>query len=340
MQPALPRDGEDLKISIVSPTHNHSKYLPQNLDSLLGQEYLNFEVIVVNDASTDETHEVLTEYERKHPRLKYLRLDKNKGTIGAFNEGLKIATGDMIYGSASDDYLATPHFLRMVSTAMKQKPEAAGVFGQAEMVSAETGKSIGMLGGVAGRHGYVPPEICVRAFFSHQMLIPGVSCVWRRDLVERIGGYPEDLGPQSDYFVNHTAASLAGVVYLPKKVAVHRMSTNSYNANVETKRRIRNYVLAEKRMRVLGLHQHVPQELINSWRERLIIGLMAIEPQTKIFQIFKDIIGQLNSEFWSYVPEKQKAFFQSIPVECEKQSEDLIQLKNWAMQEFRKETGV
>jgi len=329
-----------LKISVISPSYNHASFLPQNLDSLLNQTYPHFEVIVVNDASTDSTHEVLSTYAAKNSRLIYHRLERNQGTMGAFNAGYQLATGDLIYGSASDDYLATPFFFERVINLISQNPQAAGVFGLADMVSAETGKSIGFLGNMGGQSGYVPPEDCMNFFLAHNALIPGVSCVWRKDLVDQIGGYPVELGPQSDYFVNHALAGLAGVVFLPKKVAVHRMSTSSYNARVTFQQRIRNYALVEKKMRELKLHEGIEPSVFISWRERLIENLMVAAPQRQMFQFFREIIGSLNSEFWSYAPESSKTFFSSIPSECDRLEKELSELKNWALNEFKKETGV
>lgn len=341
--PPLKPKGDGIRFTIISPTYNHAKYIPQNLESLLGQDYPNFEVIVVNDASTDETHEVLTEFARKDKRIVYHRLEKNKGTMGAFNEGWKLATGDMVYGSASDDYLATPHFLRQVSDAMEKAPQAAGAFGMAEMVSANDGTPMGMLGGIVGHHGYVSAENCWKAFLTHSAIIPGVSCVWRKDLVDLIGGYPEELGPQSDYFVNHALPAMTGVVFLPKKVAVHRMSTKSYNADNTFEKRMRNYAKVEKSFRRLNLHLGINEAVFDAWREHLIESLGAFGYQRNLFKVFRDIEERANPnniDVWSYLPDDTKKFLESTYSERARLEADLETKKKWAIAEFKKECGL
>jgi glycosyltransferase involved in cell wall biosynthesis len=339
----LPLDtgGRAIKISVISPSYNHARYIRQNLDSLLGQEYSNFEVILVNDASTDETHDIATEYAKKDSRLIYLRLEKNKGVMGAFNEGYKLATGDLIYGSASDDYVV-PHFFEKVADSMKKAPQASGVFGQAEMIAADTGKSRGLLGGIVGHFGYVSPEICWQSFLTHRALIPGVSCVWRKDLVDMIGGYPEELGPQSDYFVNHALPAIAGVVFLPKTVAIHRMSSKSYNADVTFQQRVRNYAMVEKHFRRLKLHEKINPKIFEAWRNQLIENLGVFIAQRKLFSLFRDIEQHTtkDSDFWSYLPDETKAFLTHVHSECDRLESKLDEFKAWAAEEFKKETGV
>ena len=176
-------------------------------------------------------------------------------------------------------------------------------------------------------------------FLSHQALIPGVTSIIRRDLVERIGGYPIELGPQSDYFVDHALAGLAGVVFFPKRVAVHRMSEISYNASVSFQQRIRNYCLVEKKMRALHLYDGFDSNTIISWRRSLVDDLMLASRQIQLFQLFKQIIDSHNVIFWMHLPEAPKAFFKSIPGECERLGKDLVELKAWAMDEFKKTVG-
>lgn len=87
--------------SVVIPTYNRAETLPRAIDSVLEQTHDSFELIVVDDGSTDHTPELLDEYD--DPRLTVERLNKNRGAAGARNVGIRRAEGDYISFLDSDD---------------------------------------------------------------------------------------------------------------------------------------------------------------------------------------------------------------------------------------------
>lgn len=92
------------KISIIVPVYNTAKYLPKCIDSLLNQTYDNFEIICINDGSTDNSLSLLEEYSKKDFRLKVFT-QENLGQGAARNYGLEIATGDYVSFIDSDDWV-------------------------------------------------------------------------------------------------------------------------------------------------------------------------------------------------------------------------------------------
>lgn len=89
-------------ISIIISVYNEEKTLRQCLDSLLVLEYPNHEVIMVNDASTDNTLAILQEYQKKSKKIKVVTYTVNKGVPGARNEGMKAAKGDIFVFTDAD----------------------------------------------------------------------------------------------------------------------------------------------------------------------------------------------------------------------------------------------
>ena len=92
-------------VSIILPNYNHSNYLQDRLDSIFNQTYQNFEVIILDDASTDTSLDVLYPY-RNHPKVSYFIINK-KNTGSPFQQwkkGLELAQGDFIWITESDDY--------------------------------------------------------------------------------------------------------------------------------------------------------------------------------------------------------------------------------------------
>ena len=93
-----------VEISVIIPCYNVEKYLNECLDSIITQSFDDIEIICVDDGSTDNTPNILKEYERLDSRVK-LFFQENKGVGAARNKGLSHASGNYIYFADSDDYL-------------------------------------------------------------------------------------------------------------------------------------------------------------------------------------------------------------------------------------------
>jgi glycosyltransferase involved in cell wall biosynthesis len=94
------------KVSVIVPSYNHARFLPQRLDSIYRQTYSNFEVILLDDASTDESQIILEEYRQRYPQITRCHFnEQNSG--GVFNQwkrGFELANGDLVWIAESDDY--------------------------------------------------------------------------------------------------------------------------------------------------------------------------------------------------------------------------------------------
>lgn len=99
--------GNNLRLSFIIPCHNSHLYLRECMDSLYNQDIseTEYEIIAINDYSTDNTKEILTEYHSNHNNLTIINLDKNKGQGEARNIGLSYAKGELIWYVDHDDFL-------------------------------------------------------------------------------------------------------------------------------------------------------------------------------------------------------------------------------------------
>ena len=89
-------------ISIIIPAYNAADYLAQTIESVLNQTYSDFELILIDDGSTDRTREIIKDYQCKDARIKYF-YKENGGVSSARNLGLQKATGDFVSFLDSDD---------------------------------------------------------------------------------------------------------------------------------------------------------------------------------------------------------------------------------------------
>ncbi len=118
----------DIRFSVVVPTHNRYTLLRQCLRALHEQTYPPHEIIVVDDASTDETPDALP---REFPNVRYVRLPTQQGPSVARNTGIRMAEGDVI-AFTDDDCRVPPDWLAQLANAFLAHPDAAGVGGYQE----------------------------------------------------------------------------------------------------------------------------------------------------------------------------------------------------------------
>ena len=110
------------EVSVIIPNYNHSAYLKQRIDSILNQTYQDFELILLDDCSKDNSREVIEEY-RHHPKVVAIIFNEtNAGTpFLQWEKGMKIAAGKWLWIAESDDY-ADPGFLETLIGMVRLKP--------------------------------------------------------------------------------------------------------------------------------------------------------------------------------------------------------------------------
>lgn len=109
-------------VSVIIPNYNHAPYLNQRINSVLNQTYLDFEIIILDDKSTDNSKEIIEQY-RNHPKVsRIVYNEQNSGTtFKQWNKGIKLAKGDLIWFAESDDD-ASPFFLEELTAKFNHNP--------------------------------------------------------------------------------------------------------------------------------------------------------------------------------------------------------------------------
>ena len=106
------------KISVIVPIYNVEKYLPQCMESIIGQTFRDIEIIGVNDGSTDNSLKILQDYAEKDERIKIIN-QENMGLSAARNSGLKIARAEYIFFIDSDDWIGADTLKTLYDTALE-----------------------------------------------------------------------------------------------------------------------------------------------------------------------------------------------------------------------------
>jgi len=123
------------KVSVIITAHNYGKYLKQAIDSVLAQTFKDYELIIVNDGSTDNTAEVLKEYQNNE-RVRIISHVENRGLIVSCDEGIQESEGEYIIRLDADDYFHE-NALLVLSNILDDDPEAGLVYPDYILVSEE-----------------------------------------------------------------------------------------------------------------------------------------------------------------------------------------------------------
>lgn len=112
-----------MKISVIVPCYNQAVFLNDSLESVYSQTYKNWECIIVNDGSQDDTAEISRKWLKRDDRFKYAE-QENKGLSGARNIGLELAEGDLIQFLDADDVIGEMKFERSIEAIQDAKSSA------------------------------------------------------------------------------------------------------------------------------------------------------------------------------------------------------------------------
>jgi glycosyltransferase involved in cell wall biosynthesis len=127
------QNGKSPKISIVMASYNYEKYIAEAIESVLNQTVSNFELIIIDDASKDNSKEIIKEYAKKDDRVFYLLHEKNKGLYETSNEGLSLCRGEYIAFIDSDDIWEKNKLIKQLDI-FEEKQSVEVIYTDAETV--------------------------------------------------------------------------------------------------------------------------------------------------------------------------------------------------------------
>jgi len=222
-----------LTVSVLVPNYNQAELLPRQLDSVCGQTRSADEILVLDDGSTDDSVEIIARYEGKHPHLRLLRNEVNRGLGFSMNRLLEEARCDFLVSAAADDMLL-PQFLEKSMAALERYPQAGMCI--SEFVTSETDGTIVNRSrqmpasfGVAGLPAYVPPDELRQRFRDRYLWMSSNTVVARRSAVQAAGGFLPELEWHADWFVFYAVALRHGTCVVPEGLAVIRVNPGGYS---------------------------------------------------------------------------------------------------------------
>lgn len=262
----------DVKVSVIMPVYNEEKYLSHAIDSILAQTYSAWELIIVNDASTDRTEEIVKRY--TDPRIRYFTYEENKGNPYAQNLGMRESKGEYILALAGDD-IACPNMLKSQVEYLDSHPECIHVHGNADLID-ENGKVTRTVDSI------YKTDIEIRTYELYGNCIPGGASMFRRVAIDKYGlAYDLEAIVSQDYLFwidmlpHGEFACIDEVVYqyrnaygskahkyieknrewyddFMRKIFMHAWTQRGYNLDEDDIRFIHDYLFRKRRLQRLS----------------------------------------------------------------------------------------
>ncbi len=210
------------KVSVIIPCYNYADFLKLCLESVLNQTFQDFEIIVVDDYSTDHTVEVVFSY--KDPRIRYIRHEKNLGPSAAFNTGINLSQGKYITIIGADDIMK-PENLSEKIKILENYPNISLVHSNAEIID-ETNQIIGL-----ARKGNIPNKVQREERLFDRLLygnfIIASSVVVRRECYQKVGFYDTNLRYAEDWDMWLRMATYYEFAYIDTPLIRYRLHMKS-----------------------------------------------------------------------------------------------------------------
>ena len=225
-------------VSVIVPNYNHGRYLRRRIDTILAQTYPDFELILLDDCSADNSREILASY-RDNPKVRVEFNARNSGTpYKQWNKGVQMARGRYIWIAESDDY-ADVCFLAQMVPILEQQPEVTFAYCRSWRVG-ENDKRFGFadsyLEHLDANHwtaNFVVDgfEECSRFFVLSPTVPNASSALFRKNIYERVGRADEGLCLCADWKVWAAMALEGKIAYLAEPLNYYR----SHRENARTR---------------------------------------------------------------------------------------------------------
>ena len=223
-------------LSIVLPNRNHARELGVSLPAILGQSRPADEIIVIDDASTDASLDVITAHTQSRQHVRVITNDVHKGVAQTVSEGLNTAVGDYVLLASADERL-NENAVELLMAAMTACPDAkVGVsvytewYPEEDRLDTHDKNSEHGMWYVDGEDPVFVSPKRFRALLRQRFIWLGINtAVFRRSALQEVGGYDPALRWHSDWFAIYAVALRHGFCAIPQSLAWFRVNGTSYS---------------------------------------------------------------------------------------------------------------
>jgi glycosyltransferase involved in cell wall biosynthesis len=214
-------------VSVICLCYNHARFVKEAIASVRQQTHPRVQLVVVDDASTDNSVQVIGESIRDYPEITFLSWPQNIGNCRAFNKGFAMSTGSFIIDLAADDVLMPNRLAAGINAFASLGPDFGVHFSDAELIDAGGNR----IGYHADRfpHASIPQGDIYKDLIS-RYFINSPTMMMRRSVLEKLGGYDESLAYEDfDFWIRSSREWKFG--YTPEPLVKKRIVKNSMSGD-------------------------------------------------------------------------------------------------------------
>lgn len=290
----------DPLISISVPNYNHGASLQRTIDGVLSQSFQNWELLLLDDGSTDHSREIMERNAARDSRIRIYFSPENRGVIKTHNWGLTLIRGDFFVGGAADDFLTSPDFLADAMEIFQQHPQLGIFVGLARALKIdEVGNEPEKVWvhGHAPREGYYSGREAIERYLNKTLDAHGACTVVRADYIKKIG-YDEKLGPLADAAVYWAAAANQGLVFREKIYMTLTKGDRNFTSSIT----LHHHSAWERKLRSLISYGAEIEPLFLQHRLQLMANLIRLGINIKSHEIDSVIEEMVNQVLVFYPP--------------------------------------
>jgi glycosyltransferase involved in cell wall biosynthesis len=215
------------KVDVIIPAYNGARYLPFAVESVISQTFEDWQIVLVDDGSTDNTADVIAPYqERLGAKLKYVR-QENRGLPAARNTAIRNSKSELLALLDADD-IWLPNRLSESVKVMAERPNAGLAYGLIAGIDPDDQLGSTWVGNLKHAEGRIAPYIYMR-----KVELPCPSMTFRRRCVDEVGMFDESMRATEDRDLWLRIALKYEVAFIPKVIAYYRLSPNSMSTDPE-----------------------------------------------------------------------------------------------------------
>ncbi len=242
-----------IEVSVILPNYNHGKYLDERIASIINQTFQDFELIILDDHSTDNSKSIIEKY-RSHPKISHIEYNAaNSGSpFRQWNKGIEVSRGSLIWIAESDDFCKF-NFLEETVAKMNTIPSVGIVFTQSLELDEISGKEyLSFQDSPRFKRSFNKSYFAtgrseVSKKLAYENTIPNASGVlFRKSVYKEVGGADESMRLCGDWFLWVKILMTSDVYFIAEPLNIFRLT------NISVRTRFSKAQTFNERMRILG----------------------------------------------------------------------------------------
>jgi len=222
-------------ISVLLPVYNSESFVGDAIDSILNQSFVDFELVIVNDGSTDGSEQIIQSF--SDPRIVYLENHQNCGLVATLNTGLARASGVYIARMDADDISCKNRFEKQFAF-LGEHPEI-GIVGGAIQEITSSGRNTS-IHSFPLSHDLIAWSLCFRNPIAHP------TVMIRKEILNSVGGYPKEYIIPEDYHLWSNLISTTRFANLPDTVLNYRQHKDSVSSRLKKQNQENRIAISQK----------------------------------------------------------------------------------------------